>query len=577
MNFRGLLPVIPLVIFISIASLLPIVYFLLNAFQTPAGEFTLREIRNVFSQPAYLTSIWNTIEIALLVDLLILALAYPVALTIHLAQGWRRTVLLICVLLPFFTSVLVRTYAWSVVLGLEGPVNGALVATGILDEPYLLGHSTIGTVIGLVHILMPPAVLAIYTIMGRIDSDLMVTAKSLGAGNLRAFFTVFFPLSMPGIVLGGLLTFVMALGAFVIPQLLGGVGNLMFGQIIVLIATVSLDWNFASAMSLIFLILLAVPIYGLVRGGQFGDVSGEGRGDKPSRIARLLSRLLAPLGAIMERLTAPVLAWLDRVPASASAGLRIAVALAVVVFLIVPEALIVILSFGDPDYLSWPPTQLNGEAYALFFQQEPWVRALRQSVQFGVVTMIVSVLIGSVAAYGIVRGRFPGKSLIISLALVPLILPEIVPAIAYYIAASAFGVSGTAAAIVAGQGVTATALVLLVMTAVFRSLKVDIEYAARACGAGPVRGFVDVVIPLVWPSLIVASLFSFLNAFDNLLIPLFMGGRYQTLPVYMWLQMREATSPMITVVASIMILVVVLFGVLANFAQQLQARRLAQQ
>ncbi|WBU60906.1 ABC transporter permease subunit [Paracoccus albus] len=577
MNFRGFLPVVPLVFFVSIVSLLPIIYFLISAFQTPAGEFTLREIQNVFRQPAYLASIWNTIKIALVVDLLILFLAYPVALTIHLSEGWRRTLLLICVLLPFFTSVLVRTYAWSVVLGLEGPVNNALVATGILDEPYLLGHSTIGTMIGLVHILMPPAVLVIYTIMGRIDSDLMVTARSLGAGNLRAFFTVFFPLSLPGVVLGGLLTFVMALGAFVIPQLLGGVGNLMFGQIIVLIATVSLDWNFASAMSLVFLVLLAVPIYALVRGGQFGDVSGEGRGTQPSRIGGLIWRALTPIAAFLAQLVAPVLAWLDRVPTYFSAALRLTIAIAVVIFLIVPEALIVVLSFGDPDYLSWPPQQLSGEGYALFFEQEPWVRALRQSFQFGVVTMIVSVLIGSAAAYGIVRGRFPGKSVIISLALVPLILPEIVPAIAYYIAASAFGVSGTAAAIVAGQGVTATALVLLVMSAVFRSLKVDIEYAARACGAGPVRGFFDVVVPIVWPSLIVASLFSFLNAFDNLLIPLFMGGRYQTLPVYMWLQMREATSPMITVVASIMILVVILFGVLANFAQQIQARRLAQQ
>lgn len=565
---------LPLVVFMAVASLLPIAYFLVNAFQTPAGDFTLREIQNVFRQPAYLASIWNTMKIAFFVDILILLLAYPVALTIHLSQGWRRTVLLICVLLPFFTSVLVRSYAWSVVLGLEGPVNGALVATGLLDEPYLLGHSTIGTVIGLVHILMPPAVLAIYTIMGRIDADLTVIAKSLGAGNLRAFFTVFFPLSLPGVVLGGLLTFVMALGAFVIPQLLGGVGNLMFGQIIVLIATVSLDWNFASAMSLIFLILLAVPIYGLVRGGQFGDVSGEGRGKPRPRIGALLSRPFVPL---LDRIFSPLLAAADGIPAGVTRGLRLLVAILVVIFLVVPEALIVLLSFGDPAYLSWPPTQLSGEGYTLFFQQEPWVRALRQSFEFGLLTMLVSLVIGSAAAYGIVRGRFPFKSLIVSLALVPLILPEIVPAIAYYIAASAFGVSGTAAAIVAGQGVTATALVLLVMSAVFRSLNVNVEHAARACGAGPVRGFFDVVVPIVWPSLIVAALFSFLNAFDNLLIPLFMGGRYQTLPVYMWLQMREATSPMITVVASIMVLVVILLGLLANFAQQLQARRLAQQ
>ncbi len=574
MQLRGFLPVAPLTIFMLAASLLPIAYFLVNAFQSPTGDYTWREIHNVFRQPAYLVAIWNTLKIALWVDIAILILAYPVALTIHLSKGWVRTALLICVLLPFFTSVLVRAYSWSVVLGLRGPVNNLLLALGILDEPYLLGHSTIGTAIGLIHILMPPAVLAIYTIMARIDEDLMITAKSLGAGNLRAFFTVFFPLSMPGVVLGGLLTFVMALGAFVIPQLLGGVGNLMFGQIIVLIATVSLDWGFASALSLVFLAVLAVPIYWLVKSGQFGDASGDGGENSTPRLRKLLGQLSAPFVRGLDLVTSPVLAWADAIPKWVTAGLRIIIALLVVAFLVLPEGLIVLLSFGDPDYLSWPPTQLTTEGYRMFFDQAPWVRALRQSFQFGLLTMAVALVLGSAGAYGIVRGHFPFKTAIISLALVPLILPEIVPAIAYYIAASAFGVSGSALAIIVGQAVTATALVLLVMSAVFRSMDVDIEYAARASGASPMRTFFDVVVPIVWPSFIVAALFSFLNAFDNLLIPLFVGGKYQTLPVYMWLQMREATSPMITIVASIMILIVIVLGLLANYAQQIQSRRL---
>ena len=117
-------------------------------------------------------------------------------------------------------------------------------------------------------------------------------------------------------------------------------------------------------------------------------------------------------------------------------------------------------------------------------------------------------------------------------------------------------------------------MVLLVMLAVFRSLKVEVELAARASGAGPVRAFFNVVVPIVWPSFIVAGLFSFLNAFDNLLTPLFVGGKYQTLPVYMWLQMREATSPLITVVASIMVFAVVTLGFVATYAQRLQARQL---
>ena len=268
MKLRAFLPVLPLIALMLAASLLPIAMFLVNGLQKANGDYSLIQFQRVIDKPAYLLAVWNTIKTSVLVDILVLLLAYPVALTIHMAKGGFRNALMIAVLLPFFTSVLVRSYAWSVVLGLKGPVNQFLVATGILDEPYLLGHSTIGTFVGLVHILMPPAVLSIYTIMSRIDENLMTTARSLGAGKLTAFFTIFFPLSLPGVLLGGLLTFVMALGAFVIPQLLGGVGNLMFGQVIVMIATISLDWNFASALSLIFLLIMALPIYGLVRGGQ---------------------------------------------------------------------------------------------------------------------------------------------------------------------------------------------------------------------------------------------------------------------------------------------------------------------
>ena len=571
MKLRAFLPVLPLIALMLAASLLPIAMFLVNGLQKANGDYSLIQFQRVIDKPAYLLAVWNTIKTSVLVDILVLLLAYPVALTIHMAKGGFRNALMIAVLLPFFTSVLVRSYAWSVVLGLKGPVNQFLVATGILDEPYLLGHSTIGTFVGLVHILMPPAVLSIYTIMSRIDENLMTTARSLGAGKLTAFFTIFFPLSLPGVLLGGLLTFVMALGAFVIPQLLGGVGNLMFGQVIVMIATISLDWNFASALSLIFLLIMALPIYGLVRGGQFGDATG-GRPARspPTALSRLLAMFTAPAG----RIVTPLLRAADRLPSILPRGLRIFVATAVILFLVVPELLIVLLSFGDPNYLSWPPTRLSGEGYALFFQSAPWVRALGQSLQFGLLTMAISLVIGTAAAYGIARGDFPFKSLIVSLALVPLILPDIIPAIAYYIAASTFHMSGSVIAIVAGQAVTATSMVLLVMLAVFRSLKVEVELAARASGAGPVRAFFNVVVPIVWPSFIVAGLFSFLNAFDNLLTPLFVGGKYQTLPVYMWLQMREATSPLITVVASIMVFAVVTLGFVATYAQRLQARQL---
>jgi putative spermidine/putrescine transport system permease protein len=574
------LSISPLILFLIVASIFPIVFFLSQGFRSGSGQFSLQELWGAFLQPAYMRVIWNSIKTSFYVVILVLFLGYPVAYTIHKARGAFRVFLLLCTLLPFFTSVLVRTYAWSIVLGLHGPINNMLIAVGILDRPVLLGHSAAGIWIGLTQILLPTAILSMLTIMSRIDEELVVVSQSLGASSLRSFWGVFFPLSIPGIVLGGLLTFILALGAYIIPAALGGVRDVMFGQVLVMVATVMLNWPLAAALTLIFLVSLAIPLTLLMRGGRFSDLTGGGRAETKRTLSGLIisPRLRAaarPTSDALQLLAAHVARLLDLVPAPVSFATRALLAFLTLAFLLIPEVIVVILSFGNPRYLNWPPETLTFDGYLQFVGDPVWVNSLLTSLECGLLSMVLSLVLGSVAAYGLVRGQFRHKGVIVALALLPLAMPEIALAISYYAFVSSFGLSGTIVAIVVGQTVTGCGLVLLVISAVLRSLNVEIEYAARASGATPQRTFIDIVVPITWPSFVIAALYSFLNSFDNLLVPLFVGGANQTLPVRMWLQMISSTSPMITVVASLMIFGVILIGCFASAIQSAQRRRIA--
>ncbi|WP_199614365.1 ABC transporter permease [Paenibacillus alkalitolerans] len=249
----------PSIIFILVFLMFPLAKVILNSFLDP--EFTLKHYLRFFQEPAYLQVLWNTIRIGLQVTLITLLLGYPVAYMIASVPNKWQNLLLICVLLPFWTSFLVRTYAWIVILQKEGVVNKTLMYLGLIHEPLKLVHNTTGVLVGLSHVLLPFMILPLYSIMKNIDMDLVKAAQSLGAPPVQAFARVFFPLSIPGIAAGSILVFIISIGYYVTPALLGGSKDTMISQLIAQQIGEQLNWGFGSAIALVLLLVVLILLY----------------------------------------------------------------------------------------------------------------------------------------------------------------------------------------------------------------------------------------------------------------------------------------------------------------------------
>ena len=211
----------------------------------------------------------RTIRIAAVTTLLALLTGYPVAF--YLAQRVRRfrTVLLILIIMPLWTSYLVRTFAWMLILGRNGVVNQGLVAASIVSEPleWLL-YSDFAVTLALVHIYMPYVVLPVYAVLEKLDPRLLEAARDLGAGPARVFLTVILPLSLPGVATGAIFVFVPSMGAFVTPELLGGTKGVMLGNIIAQQFGGTFEYPFGSALTMLLVaVVAAVAGIGLRLGG----------------------------------------------------------------------------------------------------------------------------------------------------------------------------------------------------------------------------------------------------------------------------------------------------------------------
>lgn len=210
---------------------------------------------------AYIRVFGITLQIALVTTLITLALGYPVAYALSSTAPARANLLMILVLIPFWTSILVRSYAWMVLLGQEGIINEALIAASIRQEPIQLLNTRLAVYLGMIHILLPFMILPLYAVMRGIDRNLLRAAGNLGAPPSRVFLRIFLPLSLPGVAAGCLLVFILALGFYITPALLGGQKDVMISMLIQQQIS-QLKWGFGAALALVLLIM-SLGIYGI--------------------------------------------------------------------------------------------------------------------------------------------------------------------------------------------------------------------------------------------------------------------------------------------------------------------------
>lgn len=254
-----LLLLVPILVFLTVFFLWPLVSMLLRSVTDPHPG--LHQYLRLAAEPVYLQVMLVTFEIALYTTLGTLLLGFPLAYLLSGISKRSAALLMTIVIIPYFTSILVRTYAWMVLLGNEGVVNQVLMGLGLVDAPLKLMYNRLGVLIGMIYILLPYMVLSLYSVMRGIDRGLVRAAGSLGASRFAAFRRIFVPLSMPGVAAGCLLVFILSLGFFITPALMGSQRDAMISMIIEHQIETYFDWGFAAALSTVLLVVTLAAFF----------------------------------------------------------------------------------------------------------------------------------------------------------------------------------------------------------------------------------------------------------------------------------------------------------------------------
>ena len=248
--------IIPSVFFLAVVFIFPISLFLSKSVFDPAP--TLEHLVHLFDNPVYFKVLWITFKISFTVTLTALLIGYPIAYLLTVVSERARNLLMILVLIPFWTSLLVRTYAWMVLLGRQGIINQILTHLELIDQPLKMLYTTFAVNVGMVQMMTPFMVLALFSVMKGIERGLLQAAGSLGASKFQVFTRIYLPLSLPGIGAGCLLVFIYSLGFFITPALLGGRKDVMLSMLIEEQVSSLLNWGFGAILALLLLLATAV-------------------------------------------------------------------------------------------------------------------------------------------------------------------------------------------------------------------------------------------------------------------------------------------------------------------------------
>ncbi|TKB99776.1 MAG: ABC transporter permease subunit [Mesorhizobium sp.] len=541
---------------------IPIVLLFMTSVNAP--DFSADNYLYFFHQPANVRVLFQTVEVSLVATAICLIVGYPTAYLIVTASKSLRMTLIALVVIPYLTSGLARTYAWIVILGDRGVINNLLLDLGLINSPLNLIYNRMAVYIGMVHIMLPLMILPLVSAMMGIDRSLMEAARSMGARPLTAFLRVFLPLSLPGVRSGSLLVFVFCLGFYITPAALGGLRDAMLSTFIA--AQVQSSFDVARIATASF-ILLGIAILVLSMVGL--DLSGiPVRAANPARNAWLIR--LPMFGMLKQNLrelprSYRASRWTAHLYKAGGdrgwskiAGTAFVVIVAA--YLLFPGLIVVIMSFSAGAFLQFPPSGLSLQWYRSFFGDSSWNGAAWASVQIGVAVATLSTIVGTLAAFGLSRTNPGLRGLLTMITLAPITLPVIVVGIATYFGLTNLGLTGSKTGIVLAHSIGAIGIVVVIVSATLANFDRTLEKAAKSMRAGPLQTFIRVTLPLIRPGVIGGAMFAFLHSFDEVVITSLVGGlSIRTLPLKMLENIRHQIDPTIAAVASLLMLLPVLW------------------
>lgn len=585
-NWHGGLPLIPVFVFLALLFFFPVIQLLTLSFQQ-GGELSAIHYTRLFASDVYVRSLLITLKVAFYTTLICVLAAYPLAYMLATSSGQTRNSLILWVLMPFWTSFLVRTFAWLVLLGRNGPINRYLTDLGLLGSPIEF-FNMVGTMIGMVHALMPLAVMTMLSVMETIDANLPKAAATLGARGGQAFWRIYFPLSLPGVAAGGLLVFITALGFFITPTILGGGRIMMIAQLIIEQVEQLLNWGFAGAIALLLLATALVVFYLYDRLLGMSTLSGSGAADRTA-VAGI--NPIGKAGAWIGGIFINVIGWVcdrfgelvevvrpihpGRPRKTMSRTVMWITGISILIFLSAPSFFVVPVSFTQGGFLEWPPEGFGTRWYDVVFESATWQAAGIRSFSVGIISALLAMVISVPAAFVLTRQRLKGRTLYMSLLLSPLIIPRILIAVALFYSYAyvdrflKIGLIGSSLGLVLGHAMLAVPYVVVTVMAVLKNYDYRLDQAAWSLGANKARTLWHITFPLIRAGLLAAFLFAFVTSFDELTIALFVsGGLATTVPKQMWDDALLKVSPGLAAASTLILVFVTSMILLAEFLRR---------
>jgi putative spermidine/putrescine transport system permease protein len=552
---RSILPALPALAFLALFFVVPVGEILQGGLIGPDGHLGLAQFARIGRTPVYAKVLWITFWISCLSAVLSVVLGYPVAYFLSRLPPRARERWLLWVVLPFWTSYLVKTYAWMLILSKTGVLSTIALALGLVQQTSGTAPSLAGVLIGMVHAMLPLAVMTMLPVMRGIDDRLGQAAETLGADRVTGFFTVFLPLSAPGAAAAGLLVFITTLGFFIVPSLLGSPRETMIAQLVISSVLDLFDMRFAGALSTVLLVcaIAIFLVYDRLVGlsSLAGEVSYARRGGARRSVSQ-------PVLVALGRLWAPLAPQHGTGSRKRFGPLSLYTVLALAV-LVAPVLVVIPLAFTRGDYITFPPHLFSLRWFSTFLESDVWRSALVRSFEVGLATALLSLALGFGATMALNHlSRRMSKSLFAFLV-APLIVPRIVVAVGLLYLFARFGLTGTNLGLVIGHTVLAIPYVVVTLAAGFKQFDWRLDDAARVMGASPLKRLTTIWLPLLAASVTAAFLFAFMVSFDDLTIAIFVsGGINTTLPKQMWDSIQLALTPTLAAVSTTLVALIAL-------------------
>ncbi|KAB0265936.1 ABC transporter permease subunit [Microvirga brassicacearum] len=533
----------------------------LSVTDTETGSWSIASFARIANTDVYLRVLGITFKIAGNTALLSLLIGYPLAYWIAGLPERFRNRMLLFVMIPFWTSYLVKTFAWMIILGRSGVINNLLLGSGVA-EPLPLLHNEFGVMVGMVHAMVPLAAMTMLPVMTSIDRRLVSAAQTLGSSPAHAFWLVYFKLSLPGVTAAGLLVFISSLGFFIVPAFLGGRQETMLAQLIITQVSELLNWPFAGALAAMMLVtaLFACWIYDRIFG--ISTISGGAVVESTGRIRLIGLKVLEIVAALASRIAAAARLLFGK---KITALFLPIVCWSIIAFLVVPTLLVLPMGFTSSEFLEFPPPGYSMRWFGTYFSSPLWTSATLRSFGVAFATAIVATAIGGFAALALANSRSRWSGLIFAFFLAPMIVPRIVIAVGMFYLFAQIGLVASNTGLVIGHTVLAVPFTLVAISAVLKNYDMRLDQAAATLGASRVRTLVSVTIPMIKGGLIAAFLFAFITSFDELTIAIFVsGGLKTTLPKQMWDDMILQLNPTLAAVSVVVFVLVTTLLLLAE-------------